>query len=485
MFIQKFCLFAIWVDMCTSPIHIKNKSPFFDGSNLPGGYDVPCGECDECRNAYMVEWRTRLQFEMLDAKLKGDQCLFLTFSFNDFFLPHHVFNGKFKPCFDNECVKTFLNRLKARVHKEYGKDSYRYCLLPEFGELTHRPHYHGLFWVRKDVDPVFFAELCRECWVYGFMFPRRKDGKYIDNFGRSSSIFVRSLQHAAVYCCKYVCKDMSFYDADVKRELSFLKYSSENPYVSELGKTKEDLVHMRSLLRRWLPRHYQSNGLGYGFFNFLDYETFKSYYSSGYVDTFFMEKLPLPKFVVRKFMYYNSFEGRYLDNGKKAYERLLTDSGKRLMRDVYELNVINYFNRLKYVCDNSSVFSGLLPAFDNFELNDDFLYRASVFQSVFRYVDKSFYSLHGVDTSLTLENGFRLFSMFKDFDYKLTCDNSLSPSDNFALPDEFKQYSSFCSIVDNAVCSLNRSTSLVRSDLSRRASVLRSRFNSTYDVSLC
>lgn len=191
--------------MCTSTLHINPKS--YLGMSL----DVPCGQCLECRSLSQNSWVTRLGFDLKDLYSRGGVAVFLTFTYNNECLPWSNFGfnsyGKI-PVFQRKDQLSFLNNLKVYVHRKYGKGMYKYFFCAEYGKYTKRPHYHGLFMLEPCVDPTWFAELCRKLWDYGFMFPRRKGDRYVDNNGATSSVTLRNLQGACKYVSKYITKTL-------------------------------------------------------------------------------------------------------------------------------------------------------------------------------------------------------------------------------------------------------------------------------------
>ena len=121
--------------MCTTTLHIRAKSL------LGMSYDVPCGNCLECRSLSQNSWVTRLGFDLKDLYDNGGLAVFLTFTYNNELLPTSAFLGKeFIPCFRREDILGFLNNLKVLVNRRYGKGMYKYFLCSEYGKFTKRPH---------------------------------------------------------------------------------------------------------------------------------------------------------------------------------------------------------------------------------------------------------------------------------------------------------------------------------------------------------
>lgn len=234
--------------MCTSPLHLHRP-------NLGFSFDVPCNDCLECRSASQDSWVFRLGSD-LDSlyKCKGFG-VFLTFTYNDKCLPHSDFGLRCDdvPCFSSDDVSRFLNKIKVYMSRTYGRDSYKYFWCSEYGKFTKRPHYHALFMLRKDVDFVAFCEKCRQYWQLGFIFPRFKNGRFVDNFGKPTTPLLHCAQHACKYVCKYITKDLDFF------ELSTIK-----KYIEVRNSLPKDI---RAFFNKRLPRHFQSKGIGSSFFN--------------------------------------------------------------------------------------------------------------------------------------------------------------------------------------------------------------------------
>ena len=229
--------------MCTTTLHIRPKSL------LGMSYDVPCGQCLECRSLSQNSWVTRLGFDLKDLYGRGGVAVFLTFTYNNDCLPNCAFLSEEPiPCFSREDVLTFFNKLKVYVHREYGKGMYKYFFCSEYGKFTKRPHYHGLFLLEPGVDATWFAETCRALWQHGFMFPRYKDDRYIDNLGAATTVELRNLNAACKYVSKYITKDLDYY---------------ELPQIKHYMEIRDRLTdEQRNYFKAFLPRHYQSKGIG-------------------------------------------------------------------------------------------------------------------------------------------------------------------------------------------------------------------------------
>lgn len=375
--------------MCVSPIHIQNKSPYYNDCLSYSDFDVPCGHCAECNNQRLYEWQTRLSFELSYWKSIGGNAVFLTFTYNNTNLPTLCFDiiepetdcgfrnfsqpFKLVPCFDANHILGMLDQINARLQYDYGKGKYKYFIAAEYGKNTRRPHYHGLFMLAPEVDPFWFTEFCRGCWMqYGFMFPKLDDEtsrpvdgvyNYVDNFGNPSTPLLRGFVNGskipliagAKYVSKYITKDISYFDIpEVQDAIKYLKHFGT--------------VEQMKWLKSRLPKHWQSNGIGYTIFNHIavnDFAKLDSLIVNGINNPLTKELVPLPSFVVNKLMYKNVRSERISPTtGKYLYDRELTAFGKAYLKQSYE-------NRIKRTCQKmSEVFQQML---DNPRYPKDFL----------------------------------------------------------------------------------------------------------------
>ena len=106
---------------CTSPFLWKPK-----GSPAPPRW-VPCGQCLSCRIKRAAEWRVRLMGELEYSDRAG----FVTWTYAD--LPAH-----------GSLEKRVLQLALKRLRKAVGQRTLRYYACGEYGEKSHRPHYHGI-----------------------------------------------------------------------------------------------------------------------------------------------------------------------------------------------------------------------------------------------------------------------------------------------------------------------------------------------------
>ena len=115
----------------------------------PETITVGCGKCLSCRIAKRKEWSTRLWHELSYHK----DALFLTLTYSDDCLP------------DNESLRLRdLQLYFKRLRKVLGERRIKYFACGEYGNNTHRPHYHAIVYgLGLDRDD---KRIMRECWNY-------------------------------------------------------------------------------------------------------------------------------------------------------------------------------------------------------------------------------------------------------------------------------------------------------------------------------
>ena len=139
------------------------------------GTPFPCGQCLPCRINRRRVWTHRLMLE----HLCHPDAVFLTLTYRDEDLPD-----------DGRLCKRDLQRfIKAiRNHFRSSRRLIRYYACGEYGERTHRPHYHGiLFGVYQHEIPLISA-----LWPYGGVC--------------AGTVTPESIQYVAGYVCKKITK---------------------------------------------------------------------------------------------------------------------------------------------------------------------------------------------------------------------------------------------------------------------------------------
>ena len=352
--------------MCYQPLYINNKSAYINVEHSVYGYNVPCGRCLDCVQMNRDEWQLRVSFELKDLYAHGGCAVFLTFTYDNAHLPYYrvripsslstriskdlfgfdteiipaTYHGLDSfvsvPCFSHDHVLGFLNNLKVNMFHKYGKSSYKYFFTCEFGSDTHRPHYHAMFFLKAMVDVTYFCELCRSLWSYGFMFPKydKKRRVYVDNDNKPTTPKIRILRGCARYVSKYITKDLSYLNI---------------PLLQQYLSVKANKIAMQ----RFLPKHWQSNGLGYSLFTRLDLSNEQDVINvirNGIMNPLTLKMCPLPRYVINKLMYKNVRSGRISStNGKVLYDRELTSFGRYYMYEVFRSKVDKLCDKMNRV----------------------------------------------------------------------------------------------------------------------------------------
>lgn len=342
--------------MCLSPLTIHPKSVYPNALYDLSSVSVGCKRCDECREQYRLEWQNRLCFEY--SSNAGGCAVFLTFTYNNDSLPFYEDRDyiletgtHFRvPCFSREHVLKFLHTLKRYYIKRFGYVPFKYFFASEYGKTTKRPHYHALFFLDAFLahDWRSFVEVCREIWSqpsdiehpltgihslnYGFVFPKMTRPHvvnnrvvsclYLDQHGKDRSPLIHDAAGGMSYCSKYVCKDLSYFTPLV------------NNYLANA------LPHKVESFKSVLPKHWQSNKLGYSAVS-LVMSNVEDSLSNGICNPLTLRKVSIPSYVVNQLLYVNVFNGRFSPtSGKKLYDRYLSDFGIKYLNTFFHNRVL-------------------------------------------------------------------------------------------------------------------------------------------------
>lgn len=151
---------------------------------------VPCGKCINCLANKRAEWCIRLRAELQSS----DFGLFVTLTQDDEHLHFiDVVNEETgevvkKQAPHKRTIQLFLKRLR----KVIGDKKFRYFIISEYGDHTHRCHYHGLFFFHNIEHDKKLYDAFNTCWKNGFV-----------KFGDITDASI-------AYCTKYVLKLSSF-----------------------------------------------------------------------------------------------------------------------------------------------------------------------------------------------------------------------------------------------------------------------------------
>lgn len=221
---------------CSYPQVHRNKSDW-------STYVHACGRCRACRRNKQREWSFRVFAESLDY----EHTVFLRLSYDDEHLPISS-NGY--PTLVKEHLQDFIKRLRYYVGK------CRYYACGEYGERTHRPHYHVILYGVSPDDAVFIAKYCYnglvtancKAWPHGEI--------------TIGDVTIKSCN----YCCKYMLKRKNGKLAklyfDKYGELPEFGLMSRNPGIGyNYLKRNENLIKQRGYLmlkghKVPIPRYY-------------------------------------------------------------------------------------------------------------------------------------------------------------------------------------------------------------------------------------
>ena len=281
------------------------------GAASPRSGFIPCGHCEDCRQAMRNGWCFRLRVELDALCSKGWKIGFFTLTYNNEhlpWLPDAFFKDcdPLKPlphlmCFSKSDVRRYFVRIKKYLHDKYDcrlvKDKFgcvvkdtrlRYMLCSEFGEHTQRSHYHGIVCFPPDVPEKEMFTLVHKMWTdesnkesLGHVFPRYFDGGF-DSHGYKHKPFIcSSVKAAAVYASKYCCKDIGWHELANKFDLA-KKVPETVAYLDTDGEVCEVLSGRLLKLSDYKPFHYQSKSLGASFLKGLTDSKKLQYLKVGY-----------------------------------------------------------------------------------------------------------------------------------------------------------------------------------------------------------
>lgn len=132
---------------CANPIIIQKNLP---RDKYPYGLEVPCGKCVLCRIAKRREWSLRL----LHENDFWEKSVFITLTYDDDHRPKN-----------NSLVKRDLQLYFKRLRKNIFPANIKYYACGEYGEITHRPHYHAILFGLNFKD----KNLLNDAWGKGFI----------------------------------------------------------------------------------------------------------------------------------------------------------------------------------------------------------------------------------------------------------------------------------------------------------------------------
>lgn len=342
--------YRILFEMCDCSVRSYNRSRFIPLTHPHRFIQYfPCGYCSDCIRQKKQEYSLRTQYEAKACFSKNGFALFDTLTYRDDNLKrYHDICGLpyYHNHYDVDCmafsrddVKKFFKLLRVRLDRA-GYDvggNLKYLLTSEYGtseRCTHRPHYHVVFFVTFQIDPLVLSRFISDAWIHG-----RTDGVVFkgSQYVLYNRVFRNSVSHLNALCnyvCKYVTKDLYVHKKLYKRALRYVWINFPSWFESYQGRLK-----LRAFLHRVLPFHLQSNGYGISFLE--DVEQVEYVNNTGLVrfstfDKYVVRSVSLPLYFRRKlYQYCEWFDGRLRwrlnDLGLKIQWKRYLDNKTRLI----------------------------------------------------------------------------------------------------------------------------------------------------------
>lgn len=119
------------------------------GAHVTQWLHVPCGQCDGCRLERARQWAVRCMHE---ASLHEHNS-FITLTYDDTHVPDDL---------DYEHFQLFMKRLRKR----FSKQSIRFFMCGEYGDLHDRPHFHACLFGFDFADKVYFRTTSSGSKIY-------------------------------------------------------------------------------------------------------------------------------------------------------------------------------------------------------------------------------------------------------------------------------------------------------------------------------
>lgn len=171
---------------------------------------VPCGKCVACLSRRRNDWTYRLTKE----KEYSDYTYFGTLTYDQKNIPIRVQNDIPYFVFDKKHIQKYLKRVRYFINEIDKNIKCSYYLTSEYGSISHRPHYHFLFFIKNDsylkhkkqIDMIL-----RECWQLGFVTMKAANSANIH------------------YVTKYCVKDLENLPSDCIDPVFIL--ASKRPYI--------------------------------------------------------------------------------------------------------------------------------------------------------------------------------------------------------------------------------------------------------------
>lgn len=108
---------------------------------------LPCGKCAGCRTSEAKSWALRCTLELQEHR----KAAFTTLTYDDRWLP---------PTLEKRHLQLFFKRLRKKMGPNR---PIRFFASGEYGEQTHRPHYHAILYGISESEKA----IIQDHWKYG------------------------------------------------------------------------------------------------------------------------------------------------------------------------------------------------------------------------------------------------------------------------------------------------------------------------------
>lgn len=349
---------------CLTPVLVPNKARFFDISTKhPLLVYGRCGKCANCQQNNSAEWYFRALCEFEDTVKQGNYVQFVTLSYSSQYVPKLSYFEEFGSltpaedmfCFMSEDLRYFHSNLRSRLRRlGFPKDSYKYFIASEYGHDnlyrdhrgrvrrgTNRPHYHCLFYVDRNIDPLVFSAAVQKSWQFGLTdgigdsFLNKSPQYVLNNTFYSGVVGGRKVVN---YVSKYVQKSSAYYKKLVKRvKIVLHRLSNGDPFYL---RTEEGKRMRRCLFD--LSRQFHRQSLQFGASAIRDVDPLELYKVGYFVHRGSdgqLVRFPISQYFHRKLCYDKVwFDGSYVWTLKESALPLLELRKKSVFR-----NMSNYY----------------------------------------------------------------------------------------------------------------------------------------------
>lgn len=164
--------------------------------------EIPCGKCIGCRLEYSRQWANRM---MLEAKYHS-QSWFVTLTYDDLHVPRSYYgdpnSGEALPSLT--LCKRDIQLFFKRLRKQTGQN-FRYYACGEYGENTHRPHYHFIIF-GLDLNDLVFLRRCDNFNYYTSDTIAKAWSEYDNYTGDRTSFGFHMVCEVSWETCAYVAR---------------------------------------------------------------------------------------------------------------------------------------------------------------------------------------------------------------------------------------------------------------------------------------